>query len=283
MFDAPRRCAVGPSIAHFNNFTGPNGMKIATAATAAAVLFAAASASADLIASTSFENEADLGFYDNDLADGTLVSGTGETVVLLNSGAGVADDGTVNSTASSVTAGDLGFSASWVDTRGDVGLSDGDFVGVTTFTGSGVGSYPDGVQGYQISDSDGLFRLTFSPVDVSAFTDVEVSFQYFLADTGYESDDSFAASVVTDAGTFDILSFGETDLEANVGSFRTASVMLPDTANLASLVIEFDSNSGVEALFLDDVQFNGVSTVIPEPTALAGLGLLGLVGLRRRR
>ena len=258
-------------------------MKIATAATAAAVLFAAASASADLIASTSFENEADLGFYDNDLADGTLVSGTGETVVLLNSGAGVADDGTVNSTASSVTAGDLGFSASWVDTRGDVGLSDGDFVGVTTFTGSGVGSYPDGVQGYQISDSDGLFRLTFSPVDVSAFTDVEVSFQYFLADTGYESDDSFAASVVTDAGTFDILSFGETDLEANVGSFRTASVMLPDTANLASLVIEFDSNSGVEALFLDDVQFNGVSTVIPEPTALAGLGLLGLVGLRRRR
>ena len=260
-------------------------MKIAIAATASALALAAGTASADLIASTSFENEADLGFYDNDLADGTLVSGTGETVVLLNSGAGVADDGTVNSTASSVTAGDLGFSASWVDTRGDVGLSDGDFVGVTTFTGSGVGSYPDGVQGYQISDADGLFRLTFNPVDVSTFTDVEVSFQYFVADTGYESDDLLAAYVETDAGRFDIFTFGETSLEAAGAAtgFLTGSLMLPDSVNLASLVIEFDSNSGSEALFLDDVQFNGVSTVIPEPTTLAGLGLLGLVGLRRRR
>ena len=31
------------------------------------------------------------------------------------------------------------------------GLTDGDWFGVTNFTGSGVGSYPDGTQGFQMS------------------------------------------------------------------------------------------------------------------------------------
>ena len=69
------------------------------------------------------------------------------------------DEPIVNYTS---TGGELGFNARYepYDTPGD-GLTDGDFVGVTDFTPTNNDPYPDGDQGYQISDSDGNFILEF--------------------------------------------------------------------------------------------------------------------------
>ena len=60
------------------------------------------------------------------------------------------------------------------------GLTDGDFVGVTNYTGD-VGAYPDGAVGFQMSDCDGAMRVIFDTVDLSTSTDPAVD-QFDAAD-----------------------------------------------------------------------------------------------------
>jgi predicted extracellular nuclease len=157
----------------------------------------------------------------------------------------------VDSTAAG--AGLLGFDARYVNTRGDVGLTDGDFVGVTGFTGV-VGGFVDGTQGYQISDSDGLFVLEFDTVDLSAAGAVDVSIDAFVQDTGYEADDALRIYVLTNAGRIDLVDFGEAALEAAPEAFVTYATTLDAALTSAQLVVEFDSNSGSEAVYLDAVR-----------------------------
>ncbi|NIW50253.1 MAG: hypothetical protein GWN30_37420, partial [Gammaproteobacteria bacterium] len=63
---------------------------------------------------------------------------------------------TVNFTS---TGGEIGFSAFYFNSRDDVGLTDGDYFGVTDYTGQ-VGSYTSGSQGYEMTDADGAIRLS---------------------------------------------------------------------------------------------------------------------------
>ncbi|HBY68280.1 MAG TPA: hypothetical protein DEG69_11300, partial [Flavobacteriaceae bacterium] len=96
------------------------------------------------------------------------------------------DEPIVNYTS---TGGELGFNARYepYDTPGD-GLTDGDFVGVTDIQPTNDNPYPDGDQGYQISDSDGNFILEFDQVDLTGVTDPTVSIDYFIVESGYEGD-----------------------------------------------------------------------------------------------
>ena len=77
-----------------------------------------------------------------------------------------------------VTGSDLGYSASYVSTGG-VGLTDGDYFGVTDYA-STVGAFTDGSQGYQMSDTDGIAQLVF---DVVSDAD-SVSMDIFIQGTG---------------------------------------------------------------------------------------------------
>ena len=63
------------------------------------------------------------------------------------------------------TGGEMGFDARYVpyDIPSN-GLTDGDFVGVTEFTGD-VTAYTDGTQGYGIGDADGNYILEFDQLD----------------------------------------------------------------------------------------------------------------------
>ena len=176
---------------------------------------------------------------------------------------------------------ELGFSTSFIDTRGTGetgpvdGTESGDFIGVTGFTGS-VGSFTDGVQGFQWNDPDGAVVLTLDAIDASAFTDLELTFDLFVDDTGYESTDKFDIEV----NDTNVLSLGETDFEGSLADVWTSYALDLSAFDGSVITIEFigDTNAGSENFYVDNVEVTGV----PEPASIALLGLGGLALLRRR-
>lgn len=233
----------------------------------APVLLLASTAAGEVIVSTSFEGEP-LGAQYVDTGDASqdhdLVNNTGQSVV----------DSTVGG------AGILGFDASYRNTRNGVGLTDGDFVGVTDFTGA-VGAYTDGSQGYQMADPDGLMSLAFDVVDISSAPEVMFSLDLFVQETGWESDDLIRIFATVDGTEFDLLNTAGSDIDdlAIEGSWQTVSGTF--AGNSAFLTVELDSNAGTEAIFLDNVSISA----IPEPSSLAVLGFVacGLTFQRRRK
>ena len=158
----------------------------------------------------------------------------------------------------------------WFEDLGGSGFSDGDYFGVTNYTGAGIGAYTDGIQGYQMGDTDGLVIMTFEAVAGAT----GVSLDLFVRSTGWEDTDliyiTFGDSVLIDTTGQDIDNdFAE--LEANWTSLSAAGS--------GELVIQFVSNSSNESIYIDNIQWTGV----PAPGALALLGLAGLASRRRRR
>ena len=249
------------------------------------------------------ENESDSeGDFDFAAAAGSDIGGgvggaTGAVVALPN----VDDEGTVvinNSTASSDTAGDLGFSTEWVDTRADFfsGLSDGDFIGVTDFAFLGDGSSYDGDFVFQHSDSDGSLRTTFDAVDLTGLSNVLVSFLLGIeGPADFEGDgvdpafsDTINVYLDTDAGPISLISEiadGDDNFDSifPVEELGLFSFAIPDSVNSASLVIETSTTSGGEAVGFDNIVF---SVVIPEPASFAMVllagSLAGAVSMRSR-
>jgi hypothetical protein len=157
---------------------------------------------------------------------------------------------------------EMGFTAWYVNTRNDVGLVDGDYVGVTNYTAGGVGSYPDGVQGYQMSDCDGLMRVDFDTVTGSGGWNL--SLDLFVAETGYEDEtdpngaDVIVVDVVVDGGVV-IAILDSTGQDINdMGIEGVWFNLLQDLTGYteATLRVSFDSNSGPEAIFMDNVVFS---------------------------
>ncbi|MBT4583969.1 MAG: hypothetical protein HOC93_02690, partial [Phycisphaerae bacterium] len=159
-----------------------------------------------------------------------------------------------------------GFNAWYGNTRDGVGLTDGDYVGVTNYGSQG---FYDGDQGYQMSDTDGMMSLFFDDYG----SDVNFSVAIYIASTGYESDDSLSIMY----GGTTIASFGELELEGSAGTW----MLIEGSGVSGQLSINFDSNSGTEAVFIDAV--NIWTGAIPAPGALALLGLAGLASRRRRK
>ena len=215
------------------------------------VSLAAGTASAEILYSQSFEDESWLGgkYFDtgDSAVDHALVNNVGEAAVNVD-----------------------GLSAWYTafDPPG-VGLTDGDYVGVTNYTGGGVGSYPDGNQGYQMSDTDGIMSLISD--EYAGATNVSLSI--FIADTGYESADSVTITM----GGVELFNTSGDDLELVSGTW----IEINAAVSGGSLDISFASNSGSEALFIDAIVIEGAA--IPAPGALALLGLAGIASRRRRK
>ena len=200
----------------------------------------------------------------------------------------------------------LDFSTIWNDTRGVTNgpvtaTSDSsDFIGVSSFTGSnapdvsaaGVAVAAGSEHNFQFNDGDGRLDLTFEAVDVSAYTNVELSLNYWIADTGFESTDTFSVTVTDGVNDFIALDFSEPEMEGNASAddgTANWNNLLVDISNLISqgfdatsiqLIVGVDTNSGSENVFVDDIAFTGV---IPAPGALALLGMAGIGARRRRR
>ncbi|GAB5400085.1 MAG: hypothetical protein Aureis2KO_16700 [Aureisphaera sp.] len=173
------------------------------------------------------------------------------------------------------TGGEMGYNATYVpyDTPGS-GLTDGDFVGTTDFTGD-VTSYTDGANGYQMSDPDGNMILEFDVVDFAGFSNNVVFVDYFVNGTGWEGDGTVNDDAndririyvrdLTNATEIDVLNTEGNDID-DLGIediWQTVSVSVPDNA-IVQLVVELRSNSGSEALYLDNIRFEADPIIIAD-------------------
>ena len=207
----------------------------------------------------SFETEAVGNRYEAADTNGTTLP-IGTVVDLVNV------DGLASVDSTEASAGLIGYDLTWENTRGDVGISDGDYIGVQNYTGA-VGAFTDGSQGYELSDADGLLRLTFDTIDLSATGKTLISLDAFLQSTGWEADDLINIYVVTDAGTVSLLDSTGQDIDdmGIEGSWMTLSTTLSESVNSAQLVVEFDSNSADEALYFDNVYVGTAAEDTGEP------------------
>ena len=165
----------------------------------------------------------------------------------LDNNAGQSD---VNFTAA---GGELGF-ASYYYATGSNGLTDGDFVGATGFTGV-VGAFTDGSQGFQMQDTDGIMEVVFDNVDVSQ-GGVTLSIDYFPQSTGWETADRIRIWVVADGGEIDLVDTDYEDIDGLgiEGMWNTATLDL-DGFDDVTLHVSLESNSGSEGLFIDNIAF----------------------------
>jgi hypothetical protein len=205
------------------------------------------------LAYTSFEEAAVFSIDYTDTGDATiahdLINNTGEPLV---------DYTFVNQ--------EMGFNARYepYNNPGD-GLTDGDLVGVTDSPPTSGTPFPEGQQGYEISDVDGNFILEFDPVIAISPT---ISVDYYISETGYEGDGTSNTSgsdrlriFIKDLGDnteYDLLNTTGNDINdlGIEGSWNTVSLSIENSPNITvQLIIEARTNSGSEAFFFDNISF----------------------------
>ncbi len=167
------------------------------------------------------------------------------------------------------TGGEMGFDARYEPYDAPTnGLTDGDWVGVTDFTGD-VTAFTDGSQGYGMGDIDGNYILEFDTVDLTGYTGVTLGIDYFIADTGYEGDGTLNeegsdrmriyVKDLTNSTEIDVLNTEGSDINdlAIQGAWQNGLVNIPSGV-MAQLVVEVRTNSGAEVLYIDHIVIDGV-------------------------
>ena len=152
---------------------------------------------------------------------------------------------------------ELGFSSFYYATGGP-GLTDGDFVGGTTFTGA-VGSFTDGVQGFQMSDTDGEMETSIDVVNIAGLDSAKVSIDLFVASTTWETSPADVIRIYVvfeDLSELDLINTTGQDIDLlNIeGSWMTLTGDLTGHTT-AELRVSFICNAASEAIYVDNVRF----------------------------
>ncbi|MCP4974006.1 MAG: hypothetical protein GY914_10115, partial [Prochlorococcus sp.] len=158
-------------------------------------------------------------------------------------------DGTYNTNymTATVAGSDSGYSVNYLGGTG-VGLTDGDYFGVTDYSGT-VGSFTDGSQGFQMSDTDGTVQwMSASVADAD-----HASIDLFIANTGWESTDHVTVSWVGTTTTVLFDADGD-DIDGTYTSMEGVwTTLSSDVDGTGYMLVEFTSNSGAEAIYLDNM------------------------------
>ncbi|MFK5983152.1 MAG: T9SS type A sorting domain-containing protein [Flavobacteriaceae bacterium] len=167
------------------------------------------------------------------------------------------------------TGTELGFNARYTPYDAATnGLTDGDWVGVTDFTGD-VTAFTDGTKGYGIGDVDGNYILEFDTVDLTGYSGVTLGIDYYINVTGYEGDGTLNeegsdrmriyVKDLTNGTEIDVLNTEGSDINDLLieGTWQNGSVNLPSNIT-AQLVVEVRTNSGSEVLYLDHIVIDGI-------------------------
>jgi len=188
-------------------------------------------------------------------------------------------------------AAGIPFSTFWVNSRGYLegpvlSISDpSDFIGINSDGGLnapninpfGVGVQSKIEQNFIFNDGDGRYELVFEPVDLSGFTNQEVSFYYWINNTSYENTDFFTVTLTDGLNTMDVLSFTNIELEANRSDDDGTpnwNLFTADVGNLITnfgwdetqiqLIIKADTNSNEENIFVDEILFSGDTILVSD-------------------
>ncbi len=209
--------------------------------------------------------------------------------------------------------GEMGFNASYVPyNTPDVGLTDGDDVGVTDKKPSSTVTFTDGAKGYQMSDVDGNFILEFDLIDLTAISSPGVSVDFLLdinsnpSNGNYEGDGTVNEAGsdrlriyirdLTNGNEIDLFNSTGTDLDdlvpfdSGTGQYQlewqNATASIP--SSLVQLVIEGRNNAGTESFWFDNIMFlsaigvneqiQGQFSVFPNPATNGFVNVVSKAG-----
>lgn len=178
---------------------------------------------------------------------------------------------------------ELGFDASFVPENGCGGNDDAldnDWLGLTSYVGNltdindvPVGGFSHGLQGYQISDPDGVVIVESEEVDLTGRVNNSITLDYFIDDRSHfddppsagswESDDFLHIYVkdLTNAVDLDVVNItggigGAMDEAGAEYNWKSVVLMLPDNIRI-KVVIEFGADSGREVAYFDNIEVRG--------------------------
>jgi|GEM_PF-2275330 len=183
-------------------------------------------------------------------------------------------------------ASTLGFTTTLVATRGAgddtfSDNSDNDIIGIVN-DGDGWGG-PTAVEGSQkwiFSDLDSELTMLSTEVNLSLYTGLGFSLQYFVTDTSYEPEDKFVISLTDGTNIIELLNPAGIDtLDEDSWVTLTTTDFTGLDLTQVRLSILVDNNDGAEDIYIDDIFFEGI--LIPEPSSallvLIGLGSLAFI------
>ena len=213
--------------------------------------------------------------------DFNSLSGETRTTDSLPSGSPLTNSGSSNNDG---TQG-MTFETFWFQTRSNATgpTTDGelgDFIGVNRFTAEESPDVaPDGTpvadgveQNFQFEDTDGRADLIFGSVNTVGYANRQLSLNYWINDTNYESTDSFLITLSDGSSTETLLDLAGDDLEGAASpdngqaNWQTLTVNLETLTALGTnltLIVSVDTNASNETIFIDNILFEG-DLVIPE-------------------
>jgi len=156
---------------------------------------------------------------------------------------------------------EIGFRTFFISTgnfAGDVGFID-EPIGVTQST-TQVGSYPDGIQGYQIEDADGLIRVVFDKVVINPSENPSsgVQIKFFPASTTWEGTDFIRIylEIERTGGTIEVrnlMDLKAEKIENIMGKWNTVGTNFLQNVLSYTLIIDAESNQPAERFFFDEM------------------------------
>lgn len=131
-------------------------------------------------------------------------------------------------------------------------------IGVTKKTEE-VGSYIDGIQGFELEDIDGLHRLLFDTVEVNPATNPQtgVRIQVFFSSTDWEEDDTIHIYVEVEKEgnmeTMDLLNINGGQIEELKDAWYIVDSGFLNDITSYQLIIDSETDSGNEEIYFDEM------------------------------